>query len=1365
MVVSLKQPCVFDDCTGVEARDSQTLLPEQVQTTPVEDPSHTSDHLNVRITYLFLILLGGWMLPSPVRAQAHRMPAAAEGLFETGVPNYLIRSQDAIGLSSPPSDFHLLPDGRLLMYARQEIALGDGVRWDVFRQAPDDVSATPQQLAMGPDGELYAGTVEGFAKVVFDEHGTWRLRLVAPWSAEIPQELRQAFTQVIQTDGTWFWHTGAGTLVTWRPGEEMRIRGRADTISHAFLMGGSYYLSDHTSGQLSRLHGKELEPIAFADHIWSNESVTCSLQHGSAERLVGTVGRGLQLFNGSRMHPLSARGIPATEDQINHLCDLGRNCFAASVEGLGVAIFSYKGKLLQVLPSSIEPRVTHVVKLAAGRDGILWGLLPDGLLRIDSPSPLSSYEPYFRTPVGIAHVSRVDGRLLLYADGKVRKGVYDDDGRLLRLDDDSPASLFAVSVSGAMGLPVIGTDQGAFSRTESGWRLISREAVRMRILGNEPVGGRWPYAAFQECGWLTRKGDRVEIESFRLPGLDNLYSADTDKDGNYWLEMGNGRIARLRIGKKGAEMAIYGRDQGIPEGWVQFFNIDGDPRVNVGNHLLRYDRLRDRFMPDEEFRRRLPPYRTIDGRPARDRQGRLWLAGDGCVRVLVERNGSFVDSGERFPQGLSPSFFTFEEDGKVWMQAPYRLVRYDPAMPEAQERSLRAMITHLRFPASGRTVFVTAEDQSIPAVEYSDNSLTAHFGALGSRLDSPVSFEVLLEGADERWSPVGIAGTALFRNLKEGRYTLHVRPVTSDGQGQEARLQLRILPPWHRSGYAYLSYGLAAVLLLGLSIWLLSLLQRREKVRLARLVEQRTRELNDSYAQLASRVEENRVLSQAIEQSPVGIFITDKENIIIFANARLCQLSGYTREELMGRNPSLIYKGSVSEEFEAEVRSIIRKGESWTGQVTDRRKDGSLIQTRTTISPLRGPNGEIRFHLVLKEDISQWLADQESRRKLEGQLFQAQKLESIGTLAGGIAHDFNNILTGILGFCELARQAPTATQEVLEPLAEIRRAGLRAKDLVSNILTFSRRGLTQLEPIELSQPVEEAVRLIRATTPATIEIVSRLERGNVRADATQIQQVVVNLCTNAVQAMGQRAGRLELELCRFHVNERLAAEVNKLPTGPCMRLSVQDNGQGMDQATLSRIFDPFFTTKQQGQGTGLGLSIVQGIVTAHNGTLRVNSTPEAGTRFELFFPLSTEAPKVAALPVTEVPRGSRQQILIVDDERTIATYATRKLEMLGYQVTAYNDPREALAACRAEPDRFQALITDLTMPYMTGLELIEEVRSLGRLVPCIIITGHAREGSSDGTEVLPNCRVLTKPFDGDDLARMLSALLASQAPT
>jgi CheY-like chemotaxis protein/anti-sigma regulatory factor (Ser/Thr protein kinase) len=327
--------------------------------------------------------------------------------------------------------------------------------------------------------------------------------------------------------------------------------------------------------------------------------------------------------------------------------------------------------------------------------------------------------------------------------------------------------------------------------------------------------------------------------------------------------------------------------------------------------------------------------------------------------------------------------------------------------------------------------------------------------------------------------------------------------------------------------------------------------------------------------------------------------------------------------------------------------------------------------------------------------------------------------------------------------------------ELQKQLGEVSKAGLRAKDLVAQILTFSRQGTAQLVPIDLAGPVEEAVRLLRASTPATLEIISSLESGTVRADSTQIQQVVLNLGTNAVHAMHGRTGKIAISLRRMSASPQLAAEVSRLPEGPCMCLCVSDEGEGIDAVTMERIFDPFFTTKGQGEGTGLGLSIVQGIVTSHHGAYRVQSTVGQGTVFELYFPLRWEQ-TVTPPPTGPAPKGARQEILVVDDEPMVAEYITLRLKRLDYGVTSFTDPRGALAACQADPGRYQAIVTDLTMPHLTGVDLIRQIRLLGRVVPAVIVTGYGKGASA---HQLPRCQMLYKPFSGEDLARTLAQVL------
>jgi signal transduction histidine kinase/ActR/RegA family two-component response regulator len=399
-----------------------------------------------------------------------------------------------------------------------------------------------------------------------------------------------------------------------------------------------------------------------------------------------------------------------------------------------------------------------------------------------------------------------------------------------------------------------------------------------------------------------------------------------------------------------------------------------------------------------------------------------------------------------------------------------------------------------------------------------------------------------------------------------------------------------------------------------------------------------------------------------------------------------------------------------------------------------------------------------RLEQLVEERTQELNAGIERRRRLEAQLLQAQKLESLGTLAGGIAHDFNNLLTSILGYCDLAGLSAADNASVLDDLRQIRTAGLRARDLVTQILTFSRQRKVNLVPLDLAEHVTEALKLIRATTPATIEIVSQLSSGKVLADPTQIHQIVINLCNNAVHAMRGQPGRLTINLERQEVSDLLAAEVPSLQPGAAMLLTVTDTGCGMDAATLERVFDPFFTTKLPGEGTGLGLSIVQGIVHNHHGALRVHSTPGRGSSFELFFPVTTA--NVVGVPETnQVPRGNREEILVVDDEQSVAAFVSKKLEQLGYLPTIFSDPRVALAAVTADPLRFRAMVSDLTMPGLTGIELVQRCREAGADFPVVIVTGYGTDNVHSSLRTLPRSTILSKPFGGDDLSRALHHVL------
>ncbi len=1292
-------------------------------------------------------------------AQALRIDAGSDGLLERGAPAFAVRSPEALGLTLPPTDIRLMPDGRVLVFAAQQLALGDGVRWKVFRQAVNEDPVTGANIVFDQDGSMYVGVRGGFARIEFQQDGTWRpvfAQALTPENTAAPPVARRVF----ESGGEWFWHSGSGAVRQWRPGQEVRSVGRGDTLEHVFTFREQHYIADRTTGNLWRVKADGVEAVPFSDEIAPSETITCAVPFDDQRLLTGTYGRGLKIFDGNRTAPFRDNGLLSGDVRINSLCETEGGLFAAAVENIGVVFFDRHGTTVQVLDRSYDHRLAHVRRLVPAPGGVIWGLLTDGILQVEFPSRVSHFEQLIGTGGATAHPHRHDGKLWLIADGSILRGDYDLDGRLKGFVPDTPAGRFAFTFSCAMGMPVTGTEKGVYLRTDSGWAQTLPETSYLRLLNVSPTNGRWLYGAVGEVGWLWPSEDGFDAERHSIPALGNVFNSVPDPDGGIWLELGSSRAGHLRVESGRPVVDLFDQQHGLPEGWVQCFNLDGVIRFNVGGQIMRFSRTTRRFERDAAFHQRFPDLRDIIGRPARDAWGRIWIAANGRVQVLDDSGGALRNLNEKMPAGLMPFFFTFENNGVVWMHADRRFARYDPSLPATKPVPLRALITHVELPSGARTLFPSNETLSLP---FSDNSLVAHFVTPHQPFGASVTFDVQLEGTGAEWVSVGTVGSAAFNRLAAGDYVLHVRPSVGGQLGEASSFAFSILPPWYRTTYAYVAYALSAFGLVLLAGRVSSYLQRRENVRLERLVAQRTRELNATTERLASQVEEIEILSQAIAQSPVAVFIAKPDGTIVFANPRACELTGYTLDELKGRNALSLRAETTLPAVLDELAATVRLGQSWRGELSHRTKGGQIVHVRSMVSPIRSADAQVRHHLILEEDITAWLAEQERRRRLEGRLLQSQKLESIGTLAGGIAHDFNNILTAILGYCELARLSAGDNVEIRRDLEQVHTAGLRAKELVSQILTFSRRGNTRLIPLDLAQPIREALKLVRASTPATIEIVSHVHSGLVRADSTQVQQIVLNLCTNAIHAMRHRPGRVQLTVEPVNVCRNLAAEIPHLTPGRCMRLAVTDQGEGMDQSTLDRVFDPFFTTKPQGEGTGLGLSIVQGIVTSHNAAMRVSSAPGVGTCFEIYFPLTAEdAP--ARHDATAAPRGERQRVLVVDDEPSVAAFVGSRLEQLGFCPTVMHDPRDVLNAIIEAPGHYHALVTDLTMPHITGADLILQLRSLGVPLPAVIITGYGRDAVRAKLEAIPACVVLPKPFDGDDLARALDQVLKTLAP-
>lgn len=407
-----------------------------------------------------------------------------------------------------------------------------------------------------------------------------------------------------------------------------------------------------------------------------------------------------------------------------------------------------------------------------------------------------------------------------------------------------------------------------------------------------------------------------------------------------------------------------------------------------------------------------------------------------------------------------------------------------------------------------------------------------------------------------------------------------------------------------------------------------------------------------------------------------------------------------------------------------------------------------------------GLTGIFMGGLRIRNQIRERGRAEEETRKLEEQLQRSQKMEAIGTLAGGVAHDFNNILMAILGFTELTLDSMPPEDANRGNLTRVVNAAERARGIVQQILAFGRKQLQESFPVKMDLLVRETLKLVRASTPATIEIVEDIDplSGSVLADPNQLRQVLIHLCANAGQAMIATGGSMKISLMDEHVEAASAKGIHGLDAGDYVKLTVDDNGPGMDDETLKRAFEPYFTTKDVGEGSGLGLAVVHGIVTGHGGVVTVENKPGGGCRFSLYFPKISPASEFKLEDSDAQYRGN-ERVLFVDDEPMLVKFGEKTLSMMGYDVTSAMDGKEALAKFKASPQSFDVVVADQTMFGMTGGELAKELLSLRPDLPIIIYTGHSDILNGKQAKEIGVREFLMKPLNGKKLGQAIRRVL------
>ncbi|MCP5102524.1 MAG: response regulator [bacterium] len=727
-----------------------------------------------------------------------------------------------------------------------------------------------------------------------------------------------------------------------------------------------------------------------------------------------------------------------------------------------------------------------------------------------------------------------------------------------------------------------------------------------------------------------------------------------------------------------------------------------------------------------------------------DRKKRLWVGTDNGV---IRWDGSSAVQYS-VPEGLigletNRAAGIVAGSGKLWIGTNRGVSIYDEVFDSHYSRVPPPKLHLLYLEAGGRKIPLGRPVE----LSYKNHTLLFHFRAISFLDEKALLFQEKLTGFTDEWSGQYYPYKQIIRynNLLPGTYRFHLKAKNALGIWSETVTSpaVTILSPFYKQWW-FIFLLAAATLVMGYGL-LRFIAQKRNASLLEKLVEERTGQLKASEKKYRTLFEESRDM----------IFTTTPDGKFGDINPAGVTLLGYNSKEealKIDLQPEFYYSGPRLEAFQKEIKE---NGYVKNFEMELKRKDGGKVIALVTATAGPGEQGDFPGVRGIIRDITE-------QKKLQQQLEQSQKMEAIGTLAGGIAHDFNNILSVITGYVELSLDDLPEGTQVRRNIDQLLIASNRAKELVNRILTFSRRSAQERKPLKVALIVDEALKLLRSTLPTTIEIRKDItgEAGTVVADATQIQQVVMNLCTNAAHAMGQYGGLLAVGVRQLHLDEISAAAFDHIEPGTYLELTVSDTGHGIEPDIMKRIFEPYFTTKKKGEGTGMGLAVIHGIVKSHGGDVTVYSEPGKRTTFHVLLPTAQVPGGTGENGEDDtIPTGNNEHIFLVDDEKSLVEVNTRIMEKLGYRITGNTDSLDALEVFRADPQAFDLVISDLTMPHLTGVQLTEELKNIRPDIPVILCTGFTENFTAGELKHLGIHTLLVKPVTRAGLAKAIRQAL------